>query len=164
MTALPAILLITSPLPIGLKPGFLCDRINLLGVKALTDCSSSEQSFSMKFAKALRRSLDELPNSILRHPSASKPDDPKPPFINIAACITKDSLMLSYATERIGLNGPCGRASGEDSIDAVCFCFSKSYVLLDNRRIPFDMLSLELFDIFGMFVVLLRAFKRSCIV
>ena len=54
MTTLPAILLSNSSTPIGLKPDFLSNDISLLTVKVLrdcVDCSSSEQSFLMKFAK-----------------------------------------------------------------------------------------------------------------
>ena len=60
LTALPAILLSASPTPVGLKPGFLSNSINLLAVEASRDCgdcSSSAQSFLMKFPKALRRYL-----------------------------------------------------------------------------------------------------------
>ena len=95
----------TSPAPIGLKPGFLSNGINLLAVKASRNCvdySYSEQSFLMTFAKGLRRSLDEFPNclevNILRQSTSSRPDGPEPPFVNIAARMTKDSLMSSYAT------------------------------------------------------------------
>ena len=65
------------------------------------DCSSSEQSFLMKFEKALQRSLDKFLNclevNILLQPSASRLDVPGPPFVDIAARMNKDSLSL-YAT------------------------------------------------------------------
>ena len=67
ITTLPAILLNISQTPIGLKPGFLSNGINLLAVKAprdCADCSSSEQSFLMKFARTLRRSLDKFPSCL----------------------------------------------------------------------------------------------------
>ena len=71
------------------KPGFLSSGINLLPVKASSncvDCSSSEQSALTKFIKAIR-SLDELPNflevDILRQSSAWRPEGLEPPFVNI---------------------------------------------------------------------------------
>ena len=95
----------TSPTPIGLKPGFLSNDINLLAVKVSMDCVnciSFAQSFLMKIVKVLRRSLNEFPNSlevnILRQLSASRPDGLGPPFVNITAHMTKDLLMPSYAT------------------------------------------------------------------
>ena len=68
------------------------------------NCRSFEQGFFMKFAKALRRLLDEFPNflevNILRQPLASRPDGSQPAFVNIAVHMIKIkySLMLSYAT------------------------------------------------------------------
>ena len=113
------------------------------------DCRSAEQSVLMKFEESLRRSLDEFPNclevNILCQPSASRPYGPEPLFVNIAACTTKDWLMSSYVIECNGLNGPCRRVSDEDSSGSECFCFSKSRVLLDKERIPFDILFVNSF-------------------
>ena len=67
MTTLAAILLSTSPTLIDLKPGFLSNGICLLAVTAsrdCVDCSSSEQNFLMKFAKALQRPLNEFANYV----------------------------------------------------------------------------------------------------
>ena len=114
ITTLPVILLSTSPTQIGLKPGYFSNGINLLAVKAsrdYVDCSSSEQSFLRKFAKTLRRSLDEFPiclefNTLLQ-PSASRNDGPEPSFVNIAARITKEiwhhweNAMFSESNGRI---------------------------------------------------------------
>ena len=108
------------------------------------DCRSAEQSVLMKFEESLRRSLDEFPNclgvNILCQPSKSRPYGPEPPFVNIAARTTKDWLMSSYVIGCSGLNRPCRRVSSEDSSESGCFCFSKSRVLLDKERIPFDIL------------------------
>ena len=61
------------------------------------DCTSSGLSLMMKFTEALLWSLDEFPNClevyIFRQPSESRPDGSEPLFVNIAARITKDSLM-----------------------------------------------------------------------
>ena len=137
-TILPTILLSTSPKPAGLKLGFLSNGFNLLVARAsrgCVDCRSPEQSVLMKFEEILQRSLDEFQNcpevNILCQPSASRPYGPEPPFFNIAAGMTKDSLMSSYVIACSSLNGPCRSVSGEDSSGSRCFCFSKSRVLLD---------------------------------
>ena len=92
-------------MPIGLKPGFLSNGINLLAMKAsrdYVDCSSSEQRFLKRFTKALRRSLDEFPNclivNILRQQSLSRANGPDPHFVNIDNRMSKESLMPSYPT------------------------------------------------------------------
>ena len=62
ITAVPTIILSTSPKSIDLKSRFKSNSINLLNVKVLrdfVDCTSSEQSFLMKFEKALR--IRQLP-------------------------------------------------------------------------------------------------------
>ena len=148
------------------------------------ELSSSEQSFLMKFKKALRRSLDKFPNclevNVLRHQSAFRPDGPESPFVNIDPCMAIDSLMSTYVSGCIGLNESCERVFGEDSIGLGCFCLSKSSALLDSGRIPFDVLFVNSFkapcilslhirilnflDILNMFVAFSVAFKRSCIV
>ena len=54
ITAVPTIILSTSPKSIDLKSRFKSNSINLLNVKVLrdfVDCTSSEQSFLMKFEK-----------------------------------------------------------------------------------------------------------------
>ena len=60
------------------------------------DCISSGLSLMM-FTEASLWSLDEFPNClevyIFRQPSESRPDGSEPLFVNIAARITKDSLM-----------------------------------------------------------------------
>ena len=98
----PTILLKTSPTPIGHNPGFLSKGINLQAVNALRDVvvsSSSMQSLFINWANVLRKSVDDVPNTlqvkILRHPSASRPDGPDPPFINVAAFNIKDPSISS---------------------------------------------------------------------
>lgn len=135
-----------------MKPGFLFNGINLLAVKPSRDCvdrSSSEQSFLIRFAKAFRKSFVEYPNclivNILHQPSAYRSDDLEPHFVSIAARMTQDSLKPLYANGRIDLNGPCRRVSGELSLGLACLCFSISSILIDNGRIPFDMLFVKSF-------------------
>ena len=135
ITTLAVILLSTFPKPIDLKPRCLSNGISLLTEKVwrdCADCSSSEQSFLMKFVKALQRSLGECLNclqiNIRRHPPALRPDGPEPPFVSIAGRMTKNSWMSSHATGRIGLNGPCRWVSDKDSLGSWCFYLSKSSV------------------------------------
>ena len=98
----PAILLKTSPTPIGRNPGFLSKGINLQTVNASRDVvvsSSSMQSLFISWANVLRKSVDDVQNTlevkILRHPSASRSDGPDPPFVDVAAFKTKDSSISS---------------------------------------------------------------------
>ena len=88
----PAILLKTSPTPIGRNPGFLSQGINIQAVNASTDVvvsSSSMQSLFISWANALRKSLDDVSNSlevkILRHPSVSRAGGPDSPFVKVVA-------------------------------------------------------------------------------
>ena len=99
----PAILLKTSPPPIGCNLGFLSKGIiNLQAPNVSRDVvvsSSSMQSLFISRANVLRKSLDDVPNflevKILGHPSASRSDDPDPSFVNVAAFKIKDSSISS---------------------------------------------------------------------
>ena len=103
--ALPAILCSTSPKSIGLSPDFLSSGIGLQArndSKDVGDSSSSTHKFLINWAKVLRKSNVAIQKArevkILRQPSASRPDGPDPPFVNIEAYIIIDSSMSSYAT------------------------------------------------------------------
>ena len=70
-------------------------------VNALRDVvySYSTQSLFISWANVLRKSVDDVPNSlevkILGHSSASRPDGSNPPFVNIAAFKIKDLSISS---------------------------------------------------------------------
>ena len=57
------------------------------------------QSLFINWANVLRKSLDDVPNSlevkILLHPPASRPDGPNPPFVNVTAFKIKNSSISS---------------------------------------------------------------------
>ena len=85
--ALPVIRRSSSPIPIGLNPGFLSSGINLHARKAVKDSGSSITSVARIFAKLaidLHRSNPEFPNVfdpiILFHSSASSREGPAAPF------------------------------------------------------------------------------------
>ena len=76
---------------------------------------------------------------ILRHPSASRPDGPDPPFANVAAFRIKN-LSISWITGWIHLIGPSISTSGGGSLDSECFCFSSCSVASVSGKTLFDML------------------------
>ena len=95
ITTFPDIVLNAFPTPIGLNPGFSLRGINPHATKLSKDAQLLLFDIIMihnvltSSAIALRRSDVDVPKHdetiILRHPSASSPDGPEPPFVLIAA-------------------------------------------------------------------------------
>ena len=84
-TALPIILLTTSPIPIGLTPGHLSRATSLQAVKASRPVESTNcwQMQRATIAIASHRSADSFLNDDRRHlqPAASIPDGPAAPLV-----------------------------------------------------------------------------------
>jgi len=97
MTAFPTIRRKTSPTPIGLRPGFLSNGINLHERKASMVSFCSVQSFLATLAIDWQRlselSPKELLSNIRLHPSESRFEGPEPPFVRSAAFLSSQRLF-----------------------------------------------------------------------
>ena len=101
-TALPIILLMTSPTPVGCSPGFLSKGISLLAKntsRELVWCDSTHNFFAT-LARAIHMSLEHwsrlLDVSIILLLSASMPGGPGPPLVRGEVFLMASASMHSY--------------------------------------------------------------------
>ena len=115
ITAQPRILLITSPIPIGLTTGFLSKGISFHAKKASSDPSFPQYLFKHNFfalsAIALQRSrlLSQINDEVRmrHHPFASRFNGPAAPLISRAILYIRAPFISSYAYSSYNSSGPC---------------------------------------------------------
>ena len=135
ITDLAVILLSTFPKPIDLKPRCLSNGISLLTEKVwrdCADCSSSEQSFLMKFVKTLQRSLDECLNCLqINIPRHHQHWDLMVRSLLLLALLVAWPKTRGCHHMRPGelvWMGPCRGVSDKDCLGSWCFYLSKSSI------------------------------------
>ena len=136
--------LTTSPIPIGLTPGFLSKEISLHAKKACSDTSLPQylikhNSFAMSVI-ALQRSWVLSPNDyefrMPNHPFSSRFDGPAAPLISRAILYIKAPFIFFYAYSSYNSSGPCSKRSSYFEASTGCFSLKRAMVCLVVGSIP----------------------------
>ena len=143
ITARPGILLITSPIPIGLTQGFLSKGISLHAKNVPRDPSFPQYLFKHNFfrmsAIALQRSRLLSPNNEVRmrhHPFASRFDGSAVALILCAILYIRAPFISLYAYSSYNSSWSCSKMSSHFGAHTGCFSLRRSTVCLLVGGIP----------------------------